>query len=203
MITFPHTDSDFHGCSMAVGKLLCHVCCAQCYLGALQELAREAKQVEGFFYNPNIHPLLEFRRRLKAVKVLAEQMKMKVHYEEDYKMQDFLRLVVGHEDERCRICHEARLRRTAKFAKAYGYDAFTTTLLASKHRDHDAVAQLGREVGKEFGMEFFYRDLRPFAERGHDEAKKRNLYLQQYCGCIYSEYERFKDTRRYVYGVDN
>jgi len=188
---------------MAVGKLLCHVCCAQCYLGAYPELAREAMQVEGFFYNPNIHPLLEFRRRLKAVKVLAEQAKLKIHCEEDYGLQDFLRRVVGHEEKRCGICHEVRLRQTARFAKAYGFDAFTTSLLASKHRDHEALAKLGREIGAEVGIEFLYRDLRWFAERGHNEAKTRGLYLQQYCGCVYSEYDRFKDTKQYVHGADN
>jgi hypothetical protein len=183
---------------MAVERLLCHVCCGQCWLGALDGLAREAKVVEGFFYNPNIQPLLEWRRRLKAVRVLAEQMKLTVHFEDAYGMQEWLQRVVNHERERCRICREMRLRKTAEFAKERGFDAFTTTLLVSKHQDHEDVRRAGEEVAKEVGVPFLYRDMREFAEKGHEEAKRRSLYLQQYCGCVYSEYERFKDTRKYL-----
>ena len=183
---------------MAIEKLLCHVCCGQCWLGALEGLAGEAARVEGFFYNPNIQPLLEFRRRLKAVRVLAEQMKVPMHYETTYGMQEWLGRVVAHERERCRICREMRLRKTAEFAKERGFDAFTTTLLVSKHQDHEDVKRAGEEVAKEVGVPFLSRDMRAFAEKGHEESKRRSLYLQQYCGCVYSEYERFKDTRKFL-----
>ena len=186
---------------MAYKRILCHVCCAPCYVGVYPELAREAEQIEGFFYNPNIQPLLEFRRRLKSAKVLAEQMKIKIHFDEEYRMRDFLRMVANHEDERCPMCYGLRLRKTAEYAGQGGFDAFTTTLLISTHQDHDAIARIGREVAADVGVEFLYRDFRHLAESSHREAKRRNLYLQQYCGCIYSEYDRFKETTKHLFGA--
>ena len=180
-------------------RVLCHVCCAQCYVGVYPELARAAKKVEGFFYNPNIHPLLEFRRRLKSTKVLADQMKIDIHYDERYGLREFLRAAVNHEDERCPLCYQMRLRKTAEYAKGHGFDAFTTTLLISRHQKHDMVAEIGRKVADEVGVEFYYRDFRHLADDAHREAKRRHLYLQQYCGCIYSEEERYRDTTKYLY----
>ena len=185
---------------MVYERILCHVCCAPCYVGVYPELARAARKAEGFFYNPNIHPLLEFRRRLKSTKVLAEQMKIDIHCDEEYGLREFLRMAVNHEDERCPLCYQMRLRRTAEHAKEHGFDAFTTTLLISTHQKHDVIAKIGRKVGDETGVEFYYRDFRRLADDAHREAKRRHLYLQQYCGCVYSEEERYKDTTKHIYG---
>jgi predicted adenine nucleotide alpha hydrolase (AANH) superfamily ATPase len=128
-------------------------------------------KVEGFFYNPNIHPLIEFRRRLKSVRVLQEQLKFPLRAVEEYGLRRFLRLVAFREDqsERCPLCYRQRLYRTAQYAAENGYDAFTTTLLW------------------------------PGSKAAHEEAKRRQLYLQNYCGCIYSEYERYRDTTKELY----
>jgi len=183
--------------------ILLHVCCAECLLGPLDALRQRG--FVGLFYNPNIHPLIEFRRRLKAVKVLAEQLRVEVVCDEAYGLWDFLERVDWHrQDEdgrraRCRGCYRLRLQRTAELAAERNLDAFSTTLLVSRHQMHDAVRQVGEEVARETGVPFAYHDWRHLADHGHDEARRRSLYRQQYCGCVFSEHERYRDTGLHVY----
>ena len=177
--------------------ILVHVCCAECLLGPLDELRQQG--FVGYFHNPNIHPLIEFRRRLKAVRVLAEQAGVEIVCDEAYGLTDFLAQVDYGSGDRCRQCYLQRLRRTAEAARGRGLDAFSTTLLVSRHQVHEAVREVAEEVARQTGVAFAYRDWRHLAERGHEEAKRRNLYRQQYCGCVFSEYERFKDTRVHLY----
>lgn len=176
------------------GRLLVHVCCATCYLGIAQDLAGRGLEFEGYFFNPNVHPLLEFRKRLKAGRVLAHDAKLAISFEEEYGLVEWLRAVVGREDERCEVCYRMRLERTAREAHARGFAGFTTTLLASPHQKHDRVRQLGDEAGRKFAVEFVYHDWRSTHESGCEEARRRSLYRQQYCGCIYSESERYEAT---------
>jgi predicted adenine nucleotide alpha hydrolase (AANH) superfamily ATPase len=193
------TDEMEERCGVVYDKMLLHICCAPCCIGVYPELGRVASEVEGFFFNPNIHPLLEFRRRLKSVKVLAEQTGMQVHCDEEYLLKEFLRATVFNEDDRCAMCYKWRMRRTAEFAKDNGFDAFTTTLLISGHQRHESLAREGRAAAAEYGREFYYRDFRPLAEDARREAKRRNLYLQQFCGCIYSEWVRYRDSKEHLY----
>ena len=177
--------------------ILCHVCCAECLLGPLDELRGRA--FTAFFYNPNIHPLIEFRRRLKAVQLLADQCSLELIADREYGLQQYLDQVDRRASDRCRQCYRQRLRRTAQVAAERGFEAFTTTLLVSTHQEHQAVREVGEEVARETGVPWAYFDWRPLAEAGHAEAKRRNLYRQQYCGCIFSEYERYKDTGLHLY----
>lgn len=136
-------------------KLLMHVCCAPCFCAPLEELRGEGIEVAGRFYNPNIHPLLEFRKRLKAVKALQQAMNVDMIYDEDYGLTQFLRAVFDKPQPRCELCWGMRLDDTARLAKERGFDAFSTTLLISRHQDHDAIGRIGHEVGKQHGVEFF------------------------------------------------
>jgi len=212
--------------------LLIHVCCAECLLGPLEELRPYptrgptagpdgGRGFTAYFYNPNIHPLLEFRRRLKAVKLLAHNLKLDLLCDQEYGLRDFLERVdwrgqtspssaqppacpqtVGTnqaEPNRCRGCYELRLARTAETAAARGFAAFTTTLLASRRQNHDLVRQVGEEAARRYGVPFAYFDWRPLAEAGHLEAKRRSLYRQQYCGCIFSEFDRYRDSRLHLW----
>lgn len=181
------------------GKILLHVCCAPCAVGAFEALTKEGFEVRGHFYNPNIHPLIEFRRRLKAVKILRDRMKLDIDCDENYGLREFLRAAVSKEDERCPICYSLRLRQTCVKARELGIGLVTTTLLGSPHQDVELIARVGVDSAKEHGVEFLNTDLRPYHEAGHEKAKAMKLYLQQYCGCIYSEYERYKDTRLHLY----
>lgn len=188
-------------------RLLLHICCAPCICAPMEELVhlrKEGLEIEGYFYNPNIHPLLEFRRRLKAVKVYesTEKGPLPIHYCEDYGLEEFLRTVVNETPKRCEDCYSMRLLSTARYAKEHGFDAFSTALLFSTHQKHELVKKAGEEASRLVGIPFYYMDYRHLYEKSHTMAKKLCLYLQSYCGCIFSEYERYAPTTKYLYKGD-
>jgi predicted adenine nucleotide alpha hydrolase (AANH) superfamily ATPase len=154
---------------------------------------------QAFFCNPNIHPLIEFRRRLKAVQVVAHDLRWPLTAEEGYGLQEFLEQVDWRTDRRCRDCYRLRLRTTAEVARRQGYDHFTTTLLTSTQQPHELVRQIGDEVGREAGVTFVAEDWRSLSRRGYEEARRRSLYRQQYCGCIFSEFGRYRNTGLHLY----
>jgi len=154
---------------------------------------RQGHAVCAFWYNPNIHPYLEHQHRLEAVKSLALEMKFPLVVSESYDLIEYFRRVVGHEVERCQYCFDLRLSRTAESALEMGFDAFTTTLLISPHQKHDLLWEIGSRIAAEKGIEFLYADLRKHYPDSRHRTKPMDLYRQQYCGCIYSEWERHAD----------
>lgn len=180
-------------------NLLLHVCCAVCLCAPLEELRREKIHVHGYFYNPNIHPLLEFRKRLKAVRIFQESDPIIVDYCEEYGLMEYLKEVDYEGNDRCGDCYRLRLRTTACYAKEKGFDAFCSTLLFSKHQDHDKIMKMGEDIAGKTGIPFVYRDYRHLCECSREIAGRKMLYKQSYCGCIFSEYERYKDTTRNLY----
>jgi len=182
-------------------KLLLHICCGPCAIGPFEQLVGQGHQVTGLFYNPNIHPLIEFRRRLKALKVLQERIPLDVIYDEQYGLVEYLSSVrwQAARGARCADCYRLRLDRTAREARERGFDAFSTTLLASEHQAHEHVRRIAEQAAKRAGVEFHYADWRPLAQQNHARAAQMRLYLQSYCGCVFSEWERFRDTSRHLY----
>jgi hypothetical protein len=181
-------------------SVLVHVCCAACALAVLEPLRRVGRVVL-FFHNPNIHPLIEFRRRLTAVQVLAERERLDLIADDRYGLKEFLtRTAPWDRPARCLACRRMRLTETARVAAERGIPAITTTLLSSTHQDHSCVRRIGEDAAAaEKGLRFHYEDFRPLAAQAHEEAKRRNLYRQQYCGCIFSEEERFAPTRLHLH----
>jgi predicted adenine nucleotide alpha hydrolase (AANH) superfamily ATPase len=159
-------------------------------------LEDEGSKVFGFFYNPNIHPYQEYRRRLETVEQFAAQVGLEVIYRDEYDVVSFLREVAFRESNRCHYCYHLRLNAAAKLAKKSRMDGFTTTLLYSKRQDHELVRQLGAEAGQEHEIPFIDRDLRQGWQEGIQKSKELNLYRQGYCGCIYSEQERYLGVSR-------
>ncbi|HLB24967.1 MAG TPA: epoxyqueuosine reductase QueH [Nitrospirota bacterium] len=172
-------------------KLLMHVCCGPCLIYPLKVLRSEGLSVDGFFYNPNIHPYMEFKKRMECMEDYAKAQGMRVASEVGYDLEDFLRRVVWREDERCASCYEIRLRKTAQAAADSGYKAFTTTLLYSKYQKHELIVQIGNVVARDTGVEFIYRDFREGWGEGQELSRELNMYRQKYCGCVYSEKERY------------
>ncbi len=184
-------------------SILLHVCCAPCLATALTTLAAPAQgdppPIAGaFFYNPNIHPLLEFRRRVKALRLYLEREGLPAEIDDEYGLPRFLETVNwrGGRRERCAGCYAMRLGKTAERAKALGLEGFTTTLLASREQDGDCVREVGEQVAKRCGVRFFTADLRRLLP---DEKRLRGIYKQQYCGCVFSEEERYRDTGKHLY----
>ncbi|GJQ23343.1 hypothetical protein BIY37_12870 [Candidatus Brocadia sapporoensis] len=180
-------------------NLLLHICCACCLCAPLQELRKEGFAVTGLFYNPNIHPLLEFRRRLKALRVFQESDPLSVIYYEEYGLREYLKHVDHEGNDRCADCYTMRLRFTTVYAQENGFDAFTSTMLFSVYQNHEQLKIFSENLAREHGIDFIYRDYRALSECSHDIAKKKMIYRQGYCGCIFSEYERYKDTTRELY----
>ncbi len=176
-------------------RILLHVCCGPCGTYPALHLRREEFAVTAFWYNPNIHPFSEHERRRNALRRFAQEEEVPLIEWPEYEMVAFLRAVVGPEapGRRCRICYRMRLTRTAEVARREGFDTFTTTLLISPYQDEEAIREIGEEVGGEVGVPFYYeRFRRGWSERGR-LARRHNLYRQDYCGCLYSEWERRRE----------
>ena len=177
-------------------RVLLHLCCGPCTVYPLAWLREQGHEVAGLFYNPNIHPFLEFRRRIDALKQLAGAVAFEVDIDDNYGLTDYLRQVVGHEAERCPICYEMRLLRTVQTAVAGGFEGFSTTLLYSKYQNHRLLIERCTQLAAEHGLRFVYEDFRQGWQEGIDESIRLGLYRQPYCGCIYSEQERYDKRLR-------
>jgi len=172
-------------------KLLLHTCCAPCAIYPVTRARKENFQITGFFYNPNIHPPLEFKKRKEeAEKYFKSEGIELISYEGHF--EDFFDKIKGKEfsKDRCLLCWEMRLQKTVKEAKEKNYNAFTTTLLESPYQDHEYIKNLSLNLAKKNGIEFFYEDFREGFKFAHAEAKERGIYSQNYCGCVFSLVER-------------
>ncbi|MGD2187271.1 MAG: epoxyqueuosine reductase QueH [Desulfobacterales bacterium] len=172
-------------------KVLLHVCCANCAIYPVKTMREDGLDVMGFFYRHNIHPYTECLKRQEALQAYAEKINLKVLYQEGYDIEGFIQNVAFRESERCNYCYHDRLRSTALLAKRGKFDYFSSTLLYSKHQKHDLIRAMGESIGKSVGVRFLYQDYRQGWKEGIECSKQMGLYRQHYCGCIYSEKERF------------
>jgi hypothetical protein len=172
-------------------KILLHICCAPCAVFPVESLKAKGNRVHGFFYNPNIQPYQEFARRAATLEEYAARVRLPVIWDRSYDLEGFLRAVVFRETERCRFCYYTRLHMAARVAKSGKFEAFTSTLLYSKFQNHELIRELAQAVVREVGVPFYYEDFRLGWAEGANKAKKMRLYKQQYCGCIFSERDRF------------
>jgi len=172
-------------------RVLLHICCGPCATWPFQELEREGIEADGIFYNPNIHPFREHQARLEAARGLAERTGRRLLVPAGYEAVEFFRATAFREADRCRYCYRLRLSMTAQLAARSGYDAFTSTLLISVHQDHKLIRETAEAASAAGGVPFLYRDFRPGWKQHWALTAEHGLYKQAYCGCIYSEYERF------------
>ncbi len=172
-------------------KLLLHVCCGPCAVYPVRILRERDLTVMGFFYPHNIHPYTECLKRKETLQAYAEAVDLKVIHGRGYDLTGFLQNVAFRETHRCRFCYHDRLRTTALMARRGKFDAFSTTLLYSKFQNHEAVRSIGESVGQSVGIPFHYEDFRPGWKEGIETSKEMGLYRQPYCGCIFSEKERY------------
>jgi len=172
-------------------RLLLHICCGPCATYPAKVLGEAGHDVHGWFYNPNIHPLAEHGLRLDSVRKLLEHMNLPAIIREEYDVEEYFRRVAFRENTRCAACYHLRLDKAARDAAEQGFDAFTTTLLVSPYQKHELIREIGRNAGCEHKIEFYYEDFRQGWSQTRQMSRDMGLYRQQYCGCIYSEKERF------------
>lgn len=148
-------------------------------------------QVYGYFFNPNIHPYTEYVKRKETLEKYAGEIGLNMIYDSGYDMEEFIRGVAYRESQRCRMCYTLRLGQAARVAKKGGFDCFSTTLLVSPYQKHEMIREMGQAAGDECGLPFYYADFRPGYREATARSREMGMYRQQYCGCIYSEKERY------------
>jgi predicted adenine nucleotide alpha hydrolase (AANH) superfamily ATPase len=158
-------------------------------------LVEEGHDVTGFFYNPNIHPYLEYKNRLESLEKYVELKGTRVIYKDDYDIENYLRGAIGAAD-RCMFCYATRLTEAAKTARTLGFEAFTTTLLISPYQKHDLLVKTGEKIADEYSIGFYYEDFREGYRESRELARNLGLYMQKYCGCIFSEKERYLKVKK-------
>ena len=170
---------------------LMHICCAPCANRPIDLLRQEGVGVTGFWFNPNIHPYTEYQARKRTLEDYAKEIGMKLIVGGTYDLRRFITNVADNIDGRCAYCYQVRMEETARYAAQHGYDSFTTSLPISPYQKHDAIAAIARAMGEKYGVEFLYRDFRPLFQAGQEFAREHGFYMQKYCGCIFSEEERY------------
>ena len=172
-------------------RILLHTCCAPCLIYPLKFLKSRSFEVTPYFFNPNIHPYSEYKKRLTSFKEYSSKNSLNSLYEPDLDLSYYFHQIVHNENNRCNICYTLRLKKTVEMATEKGFDCFSSTLLYSKYQKHAAIIEICKNLEKEYNISFFYSDFRKGWQEGIDKSIKENIYRQKYCGCIYSEQERF------------
>ena len=172
-------------------KLLLHTCCAPCSVCCIDSLRAEGIEPTLFWYNPNIHPYQEYKARRDTLRNYAASIGAELLVREEYGLRPFVRAVAGDIQRRCAYCYARRLEETVQYAELHGFDAVSTTLLISPYQDHEAIVQTGERLAGGYGLEFLYRDFRPGFRQGQARARELGLYMQKYCGCVFSEEDRY------------
>ncbi len=173
-------------------KILMHMCCAPCAVYPVETLQDRGIEVDGLYYNPNIHPIEEFEKREENVEKLAKDKGFSVFYYPDFE-EDLWRALREGDKSRCHMCYTKRLNKLFEVAKEHGYQYVTTSLLVSPYQDHELIKKIGERLAVKYGIEFFYEDFRVGYRDGQKKAKQYGLYCQRYCGCILSLKERIKE----------
>jgi epoxyqueuosine reductase len=177
-------------------KLLMHICCSNCSIYPLQSLLLKNIDVIGLWFNPNIHPYTEYVKRLESLKKLQGIWSLDVEYIDEYPLDDFLKSVVNKGKDRCALCYTIRLDRTAATAKKMGLDGFTTSLLVSPYQKFGVINEVGNEMARRHGIAFYSEDFRTGWHISKTLSTELELYKQKYCGCVYSEMERYRKKEK-------
>ena len=173
-------------------KLLLHTCCAPCSVYVIDSLRNEGIEPEAFWFNPNIHPYMEYKQRRDTLIEYTKSIGIKLILDENYGLREFCKNVIDDLDNRCRnYCYKVRLEETVKYAKENGFDSFTSTLFVSPYQNHEEMKKICEQLAKKYEIDFLYRDFRIGFREGQNKARELGLYMQKYCGCIFSEEDRY------------
>ncbi len=171
---------------------LLHICCAPCSIRCIEALRAEGIEPVGYWYNPNIHPYTEYRSRKTTLQEYAQSINLRLIVNDDYGLRSFVRAIYPALEDRCETCYRLRMEETARRAAEEGFSSFSTTLLISPYQNHELLVRVAEEAAAHHGVTFLYRDFRPYFREGQQAARNGNLYMQKYCGCVFSEEERYR-----------
>ena len=174
---------------------LLHTCCAPCSIYCVDSLRREGIEPVSYWFNPNIHPYTEYRSRKTTLEAYAQSIHLPLVIDNTYGLRSFVRAVIDDLEHRCLYCYQVRLEQTARYAAEHQFDSFSTTLLVSPYQKHEALIAAGEAAAQKYGVPFLYRDFRVGFREGQDKARELELYMQKYCGCIFSEEERYRSKQ--------
>ena len=180
-------------------EMLLHMCCGPCSCYPVKHLRELGIEPIGYFFNPNIHPYKEWEHRLNTAKEFADKVNMKIIVDDNYLLRPFLQKALVAEKEpngRCHMCYTWRLEQTAAFAKANGFGQFSSTLFVSIYQQHDLMKQVAAQMAQKYSVDFFYDDFRIGWQEGIDISHDLELYRQPYCGCIFSEEDRYSKAMK-------
>ncbi len=174
-------------------RLLLHSCCGPCSSSVLERLAKSF-DLTVYYYNPNIYPDTEYRRRADEQARLLETLGVPM-IEAEYTPAEFEDIGMGQEPEggaRCKACYALRLEHTARYAAAHGFDWFCTTLSVSPHKNAAWINELGQAMAKTYGLGWLPSDFKKKNGflRSLQLSEQYGLYRQSWCGCRYSWQER-------------
>jgi len=172
-------------------NLLLHACCGPCAIECIRFVRAEGTEPAIYFNNFNIHPYKEYEARAESLARLCAQTETRLISEGGYGLRRFLAVTKDGGSERCAACYLTRLTDTAQYAARNGFDCFSTTLLISPYQNHALIRAIGEQAATTHGVPFRYYDFRPIFRAGQNEARKMGLYRQAYCGCVFSEEERW------------
>ena len=179
-------------------KLLMHICCAPCANMPIDALLAAGIDLTGYWYNPNIHPFTEYRARRNCLQEYAKTIDLPLVMQDEYALRPFIRAVAEDIDGRCVKCYELRLYAAAQAAKGGGFDAFTSSLFISPYQDHELLRDVAYRAAEETGTQFYYEDFRPMFRDGQARARELGFYIQKYCGCVFSEQERYQKASKII-----
>lgn len=169
-------------------RILLHICCGPCSLYCIDDLKGAVSEaITGYFANPNIHPYDEFMRRKGSTTAACAAKKISLLTEDNYDFEKWANFKSSRA-ERCKMCYTMRAILTARKAAELNYKYFTSTLFVSPYQNHELMKDVFRQAGREYGVEFLYRDFRPGFREGQQQARELGLYRQKYCCCIKSFY---------------
>ena len=179
-------------------KTLLHTCCAPCANQCIEVLQTDGFDVTAYWYNPNIHPVTENRARRTCLEEYAKTIALPILMKNDYALRPFVRAVADDIAGRCVKCYEMRLFETAKQAAEGGFDSFTSSLFISPYQNHELMRDVAERAAFEYGVSFLYRDFRPYFKDGQAFAREHGFYMQKYCGCVFSEEERYIKAKKII-----
>ena len=170
-------------------RILLHICCGVCAAGSTEQLISEGHLLTGYYYNPNIHPVEEYDKRLQAAQTVGGIMHFQVIVP-TYSPEKWLESTANLSQEpeggkRCAVCFRTRLQATYDYMRANDFEAFTTTLTIGPQKSTETINRIGKEIG---GDRFLVRDFKKHGgyQRAVKLAKRYQIYRQNYCGCLYS-----------------